>query len=242
MRLVALGAIQSILLSVHKGRPVLIDSATWGLDVAFLLTEPENSTFPLASSLFLTDSYTAPVAVLSGFGFDKNSTLVQTLAIDVVPQLVRHETPDPLISLAVGACIQAFRTKDEKIATPLSLASIVFSQCSSAEHNEYFVWLCAAIYLYRLNRVLYSIVAVFLVLNNQPVLADTLRDMSSFALLASEPLHGAVLRALPDIFEAIRDWPPEIQQVMYDVISDAVQTGDKLGNLMLKTYMDLMRN
>ena len=242
MRLVTLGAIQSLILSAHKGHPVLIDSATWGLDVAFLLTGPEKSTFPFASLLFLVDPYTAPVAVLSAFGFDKNSTPVQTLAVDVVPQLVRHESPDLLISLAVGACIQASRTDNETIATPLSLASILFCQFSSAEHNEYFAFMHAAIYLYRLNRAMCSIVVVLLLVSNQPAVEDTLRDISSFALFATEPFHSAVLRALPDILVAIRDWPPEIQEVVYDVMSDAVQTGDKMGNLILKSYMEFMQN
>jgi hypothetical protein len=230
------------MLSAHKGHPVLIDTATWELDVAFLLTEPEKSTFPLASSLFLVGPYTAPVAVLSAFGFDKNSTLVQTLAVDVVPQLVRHESPDLLMSLAVGLCIQASRTDNERIATPLSLASILFCQFSSAEHNEYFAFMYAAIYLYRLNRAICFIVVVLLLVSNQPAVADTLRDISSFALLATEPFHGAVLRALPDIFVAIRNWPPEIREVVYHVMSDAVQNGDKVGNLILKSYMEFMQN
>ena len=243
MRLAALGALQSVLLSLRRGTPSVIDAETWGLDAMFVLSRNGGSRFPLASSLLLADAYAAPVALLAALGADQNATTVtQTLALDVVPQLVRHECPDLPTSLATAACVRAVAAEQTSTSLAFSAAAVALCQLSSAPHHEAFALLYAAVGLYRYSRLLCVVAAAVLVGCNRFALLEAARSASSAALLATEPMHSATLRALPDVLDAVRDYPPEVKGVVLSAVSDAIEAGDRAGSAILRAYVALMQS
>jgi hypothetical protein len=240
MRLATLGALQSLLLSVHTGQPVIIDTSQWFLDATFVLTNATR--FPLVTSLLLKDPHLAPVALLAWRPFDPNSTVVQTMAYDVIPQLARHESPDPLLVLSVFACLEVLRSNDAKKISVFSVLGIFTAELSTAAHHDAFAYLAGGLGLLTCEPAIFAVLIAIMVYLERDSVHRYVAHLSTLALLASEPVHASALRLLPEVIEITQDWPTSIRNPLIRTVADSLEFADQIGGGLLKTYLQLMQD
>lgn len=240
MRLIALGAVQSLILSVYNDAPTIIDTKLWALDATLIVSTPDDA-FPLASSLLVADASTVPFGLLSARGVDQNSSLVQTLAVDIVPQLLRHQLPDPLTSLALFAGINALRSNTAVDAYQWCALAVTMCQLSNSPHHQSLALAYGASGLYRWHPLVSIALAGTMMAYEGASFTTAIKQLSSTALFASEPLHSAIIGALPSIVSATRDLPPALQDPIFKIVRDALKFGDQVGGGILQTYMDIMQ-
>ena len=242
MRFLALAAVQSILLSLHEGAPVVIGAPQLALDAAFALSASRGAPrLPLAAALAATDPVAAPLALLALAPWDANSSVVRAVAVDVAPQLARHRLPDPWLALAVYAALEAVDAENDGDVARWTCAALVATQLTDAPHHSAIGVGLGLVGLYRYQPVACLLACLAFAMVEREAMVGYAAQISTVMLVATEPLHSAALQLLPKIVALTQDWPDPLRNRLIEAVADSLEWADQSGGAFLKSYLELMQ-
>ena len=241
MRLSALVMMQSVLLSLHQNDFTLIDSKQVLLDTTYVLTT-EARFAPLAMALLVADAYTAPLSLLVAQPLEANSTIVQSMTIDIVPQLARHEVPDLQLAIAFMLCLEALKTESKASIAAISIAAMLLSHASTRPEHDNLAIFVGWVGLNRYDAKAFAIAICLGTVLEFDRISKYFAHLCTLVLFATDPIHAKALRMMPDTIKLTESWPTFLRNPLIEAVGQFIQHADEIGGSLLSRYVDLLKN